>query len=151
MNLDVQEMGPIDYMVFEFPGARFSGKGLPLLIDLVDRRIVRILDMLFVRKLPDGSVMRIELADRTDEDKEQLALFEGATSGLLDQGDIDAATEVIEPGSAAGLIVFENRWAAPLATQLRRDGARMVASGRIPTQSILAALDALEGAYREAG
>lgn len=151
MSLDIEEMGPIDYMVFEFPGGRFSGKGLPLLIDLVDRRIVRILDMLFVRKLEDGSVTRIELTERSGPGREELALFEGATSGLLDQGDVDAAAAVIEPGSAAGVIVFENRWAAPLATQLRRDGAQLVASGRIPTQQIVAALDALESAYRATG
>ena len=150
MSLDIREMGPIDYMVVEFPGGRFTGKGLPLLVDLVDRRIVRILDLLFVRKLADGSVTRIELAGRTGPDGEELALFEGATSGLLDQGDVDAAAGAIEPGSAAGIVIYENSWAAPLATELRRGGAQLVAGGRIPTQAIVAALDALEAAQQSA-
>jgi hypothetical protein len=142
MSTDLNEMGPVDYMVVEFPGGRMSGDGLPLLVDLVDRKIIRILDLVFIRKMPDGSVVKMDLS-RTDGNKE-LNVFEGASSGLLDQDDIEAAAAVIEPGSAAGMIVYENRWAAPLATALRRGGAMLVANGRIPVQAILAALDAAE-------
>ena len=143
MSSELDEMGPIDYLVIEFPGSRMSGEGLPLLIDLVDRGLIRILDLVFIRKLPDGALMRVELTG-------DLAAFEGASSGLLDQGDIDAAASAIEPGSTAGLMIYENRWAAPLATALRRGGAQMVAGGRIPVQAILAALDASEVASRRA-
>ncbi|HYW25754.1 MAG TPA: DUF6325 family protein [Terriglobales bacterium] len=137
-------MGPIDYLVVEFPGSRMSGEGLPLLVDLVDRGIIRILDLVFIRKLPDGTAMRVELASLGTNGQSDLSVFEGASSGILDQGDIDAAAEAIQPGSTAGLLVYENRWAAPLATALRRGGAQLVAGGRIPVQALLAALDAAE-------
>jgi hypothetical protein len=146
MRSDIEEMGPIDYLVIEFPHGRLSGEGLPLLVDLADRGIVRIFDLLFVRKMPNGSVVRIDLTGLSGEDVTQLAVFDGASSGLLDQKDIDAAADVIEPGSIAGMIVYENRWAAPLATALRRGGAQLVAGGRIPVQALLASLEAAEGA-----
>jgi len=144
MISDVQEMGPIDYFVIEFPGSRMSGEGLPLLVDLVDRGTIRILDLVFIRKLPDGSVMRLELKDSGDDGGPDLSAFEGASSGLLDEDDIDAAADAIAPNSTAGMIVYENRWAAPLATALRRGGAQLIAGERIPVQAILAALDAAE-------
>jgi hypothetical protein len=146
MRSDIDEMGPIDYLVIEFPHGRMSGEGLPLLVDLAARGIVRIFDLLFIRKLPNGSIVRIDLTGLSGEDVMQLAVFDGASSGLLDQKDIDAAAHVIEPGSIAGLIVYENRWAAPLATALRRGGAELVAGGRIPVQALLASLEAAEGA-----
>lgn len=140
MNRVLEEMGPVDYMVVEFPGGRMSGEGLPLLVDLVDRGIIRIIDLVFLRKMPNGSIVRIELSSLGDG----LDVFEGASSGLLDQEDLEAAGAAIETGSTAGIIVFENRWAAPLAVALRRGGAIMVANGRIPIQSVLGALDAAE-------
>ena len=146
MAVDMREMGPVDYMVVEFPGGRMSGEGLPLLVDLVDRGIVRILDLVFIRKLPDGSFVRMELTDRGSVDSEALNVFEGASSGIVGDDDLRAVANVVEPGSTAGMIVFENRWAAPLATSLRRGGAMLVANGRIPVQSIVAALDAAEAA-----
>lgn len=144
MSSDVQELGPIDYFVIEFPGSRMSGEGLPLLVDLVDRGTIRILDLVFIRKLPDGDVIRLELKNPAEPGEPDLALFQGASSGILDQDDIDAAADAIAPGSTAGLIVYENRWAAPLATALRRGGAQLIAGERIPVQAILAALDAAE-------
>ncbi|HEY7200302.1 MAG TPA: DUF6325 family protein [Candidatus Dormibacteraeota bacterium] len=147
MSTDLQEMGPIDYLIIEFPGSRMSGEGLPLLVDLVDRGIIRIMDLVFIRKLPEGRVIRVELAGtRMDGGDADLSMFEGASSGLLDQQDVDAAAEAIQPGSTAGLIIYENRWAAPLATALRRGGAQLVAGGRVPVQALLAALDAAEAA-----
>ena len=150
MTSDIEEMGPIDYLIVEFPGSRIGGEGLPLLVDLVDRGIIRILDLVFIRKLPDGAVMRMELTGGRTDGQPDLSMFEGASSGLLDQGDIDAAAEAIRPDSTAGLLVYENRWAAPLATALRRGGAQLVGGGRIPVQAILAALDAAEAAPQQA-
>jgi hypothetical protein len=150
MTSDIEEMGPIDYLIVEFPGSRMSGEGLPLLIDLVDRGIIRILDLVFIRKLPDGAVMRMELTGGRTSGLPDLSMFEGASSGLLDQGDIDAAAEAIRPDSTAGLLVYENRWAAPLATALRRGGAQLVGGGRIPVQAILAALNAADAAPQRA-
>jgi Family of unknown function (DUF6325) len=144
MSSDLEEMGPIDYLVIEFPGSRMSGEGLPLLVDLADRGIIRILDLVFIRKLPDGTVVRLELSGGQAGGGAELSVFAGASSGLLDPGDIDAVAEVILPGSTAGVLVYENRWAAPLATALRRGGAQLLAGGRIPVQALLAALDAAE-------
>jgi len=141
---DLEDMGPIDYLVVEFPGSRMTGEGLPLLVDLVDRGIIRILDLVFIKKELDGSVRGLALADLDNDGQLDLAVFEGASSGLLDQGDLDEAGGVLEPGSSAGLLVYENRWAAPFAKALRRGGAQVVANGRIPVQALLAALDATE-------
>jgi Family of unknown function (DUF6325) len=141
---DLEDIGPIDYLVVEFPGSRMTGEGLPLLVDLVDRGIIRILDLVFVKKELDGSVRGLAIADLDHDGKLDLAVFEGASSGLLDQEDLDEAGGVLEPGSSAGLLVYENRWAAPLARELRRGGGQLVASGRIPVQAVLAALDATE-------
>jgi hypothetical protein len=139
-------MGPVDYMVVEFPGGRMNGEGLPLLVDLVDRGIVRILDLVFIKKLPEGSFLRLDVSERGSKDSEVLNVFEGASSGIVDDDDLRAVADVVETGSTAGMIVYENRWAAPLATALRRGGAMLVANGRIPVQSLVAALDAAEAA-----
>ncbi|MEV0179869.1 DUF6325 family protein [Streptomyces sp. NPDC050625] len=140
---DVEEMGPVDYLVIEFPGNRMTGEAFPLLVDLVERGIVRILDLTFVRKEGDGSVTGLELQDLGDE--VDLSVFAGASSGLLDQGDIEEAGNALEPGNSAAVLVYENVWAAPLARALRRSGAQLVAGGRIPVQALLASLDAVEG------
>jgi hypothetical protein len=146
---DLEEMGPVDYLVIEFPGSRMTGEGLPLLVDLVDRGIVRLLDLTFVKKELDGSVRGITIADLDEDGKLDLAVFEGVSSGLLGQDDIDEASGALEPGSSAALLIYENTWAAPLATALRRGGAQLVAGGRIPVQAILAALDAAEQDERD--
>jgi len=146
LSIDMREMGPVDYMVVEFPGGRMNGEGLPLLVDLVDRGIVRILDLVFIKKLPEGSFLRLDVSERGSKDSDVLNVFEGASSGILDDDDLRAVADVVETGSTAGMIVYENRWAAPLATALRRGGAMLVANGRIPVQSLVAALDAAEAA-----
>jgi len=143
---DLEEMGPVDYLVIEFPGSRMTGEGLPLLVDLVDRGIIRLLDLTFVMKDLDGSVRGVTIADLDEDGKLDLAVFEGVSSGLIGQDDIDEASGALEPGSSAALLIYENTWAAPLATALRRGGAQLVAGGRIPVQAILAALDATEPA-----
>ncbi|MEU9264757.1 DUF6325 family protein [Streptomyces sp. NPDC054950] len=134
-------MGPIDYVVVEFPGNRMTGEGFPLLVDLVDRGLIRILDLLFVRKEEDGSVVGLEIADLTGDGVLDLAVFEGASSGLLGQDDIEEAGGALGAGNSAAILVYENLWAAPFATALRRGGAQLVASGRIPVPAVLAALD----------
>ncbi|WP_329304317.1 DUF6325 family protein [Streptomyces sp. NBC_00659] len=134
-------MGPIDYIVVEFPGNRMTGEGLPILVDLVDRGLIRILDLLFVRKDADGSVAGMEVADFDGDGALDLAVFEGVSSGLLGEDDIEEAGKALEPGNSAGILVYENVWAAPFATALRRGGAQMVASGRIPVPAVLAALE----------
>lgn len=143
MTDDLRETGPIDYLVVEFPGNRMTGEGLPLLIDLEDSGIIRILDLVFVRKDLDGSVVGLSMQDLGDDGRD-LTVFEGASSGLLDDNDIAEAASAVEPGCSAGVLVYENCWAAPFAAALRRGGAQMVASGRIPINAILAALDADE-------
>jgi hypothetical protein len=144
MTDELDTMGPIDYLVVEFPGSHLSGEGLPLLVDLVDRDIIRILDLMFVRKELDGSVSGMAIADFDSDGKLDLAVFEGASAGLLDADDIEHAGTVLTPGNSAALLVYENVWAAPLAVALRRSGAQLVAGGRIPVQAVLAALDAAE-------
>jgi hypothetical protein len=140
---DLNEMGPIDYILVEWPGRQPNGEAAPHLIDLVDRGLIRILDLTFITKDEDGTVRGLELADVGGEVAE-LSVFEGASSGLLSGEDVDEAGGALEPGTSAALLVFENTWAAPFATAVRRSGGQLVASGRIPVQSILAALDAAE-------
>jgi hypothetical protein len=141
---DLDQMGPIDYLVLEFPGNRMTGEAFPLLVDLVDRGIVRILDLVFVRKDIDGSVVGLELTDLNGDGELDLSVFEGVSSGLVGEDDIQEAGNVLEPGSSAGILVYENLWAAPFASAIRRSGGQLVASGRIPVQALLAALDADE-------
>ncbi|MFJ1567136.1 DUF6325 family protein [Streptomyces erythrochromogenes] len=143
MSDDIEMMGPVDYLVVEFPGNRMTGEGFPLLVDLVDRGIIRILDLVFVRKDADGSVIALELKDVGGGEMD-LSVFEGAASGLLGQDDIDEAGAALEAGNSAGILVYENVWAAPFARALRRGGAQLVASGRLPVQALLASLDAME-------
>lgn len=148
---ELNTMGPIDYVVVEFPGSRMTGEAMPLLVDLVDRGIIRILDLVFVKKGLDGSVRGMVVADLDGDERLDLAVFEGASSGLLDEEDIAETGAVLEPGSSAGILVYENVWAAPFATALRRAGGQLVASGRIPVQSVLAALEAAEAAESTEG
>jgi Family of unknown function (DUF6325) len=140
----LEEMGPIDYVVLEWRGEQpATGEVQPLLLDLVDRGIIRILDIGFVAKDEDGSVSGIELGD-LKQVAAAFAEFEGASSGLLGFDDLQEAANALEPGTSAAVIVWENRWAGPVAAALRRSGGQLVASGRIPVQAVLAALDAVE-------
>ncbi len=146
MTDDLDEMGPIDYIVVEFPGSKMNGEAFPHLIDLVDRGIVRILDLVFVTKELDGSVKGIAIADFDDDGELDLAVFEGASSGLISDDDIQEAGGILEPGSSAGILVYENVWAGPFAAAVRRGGGQLGASGRIPIQAMLAALEAADAA-----
>ena len=137
-----EEMGPVDYVVIEWPKQQPTGEAAPLILDLVDKGIIRILDVAFLAKDTDGTVATLELGSINGGS--DFADFEGASSGLLGEDDLEDAASVLEPGTSAAVIVWENRWLAPVAVTLRRSGAQLVASGRIPIQAILASLDAVE-------
>lgn len=139
---DLDTMGPIDYLILEFPAQRITGEAFRLLLDLVDRQVIRILDLLFVQKELDGSVSGLELADVDGDGELDLTVFEGISSGLLGEDDLAEAGSALEPGCTAAVLVYENTWAAPLARTLRRKGAQLVAGGRIPVQALLASLEA---------
>jgi hypothetical protein len=147
MTEDDIELGPIDYLVVEWPADRQpTGEAFPLLVDLVDRGLIRVLDLAFVHKEMDGSMVGINIGDLDLDGNPEIALFEGASSGLLGGDDYDEAGSAIEPGCSAAILLFENTWAAPFASALRRGGAQLVANGRIPVNAIIAALDELESA-----
>lgn len=141
MTAQLDEMGPIDYLCIEFPAGSLTGEAMPRLVDLVDRQIIRIIDLQFVRRGRDGSVV---VVDSGELDRAGLGVFRGVASDILGDDDRAEAGEVLQPGSTAAILVYENLWAAPLARALRREGAQLVASGRIPVQALLAALDATE-------
>ncbi|HEY0815487.1 MAG TPA: DUF6325 family protein [Pseudonocardia sp.] len=141
---DEQEMGPVDYLVVEFPDGRRTGDALPRIVDLVDRGLIRILDLVFLRKQADGSVVGVQIADLDGDGDLDIRVLEGATSGLVGSEDMDDAASVIAPGSAAAVVVYENLWAIPFATALRRVGAEWVAGGRVPVAALVDSLDAAE-------
>lgn len=134
------EIGPIDYLVIEMPEENIDGSGLAALVDLVDRGLIRVLDLAFVRKGDDGSVAVLDLSalGATFE------VFEGASSGMLGEDDVHEAAGALQSGTVGAVLVFENVWAAPFVTALRRNGAELVASGRIPADVVEAALVAAE-------
>ncbi len=142
---ELEEMGPIDYIVVEWPGRQPTGEAVPHLVDLVERGIIRILDLAFIAKAEDGSVAGLEISELGDQ-VEELKVFEGASSGLLSDEDTAEAAAALEPGTSAAVLVYENRWAGPFAAAVRRSGGQLVASGRIPVQAVLAALEAAEEA-----
>jgi hypothetical protein len=142
MANDAEPIGPISYLIVEFPGNKMTGEGLPALIDLVDRGLIRILDLQFVTRDADGTISGIELSDFGGE--VDLTMFEGVSSGLMDQSDFDDASAAIEPGSSAAILIFENRWAANFVQTLRNSDAQLVAAGYIPLATIAESLDALE-------
>lgn len=139
---EIEELGPVDWVVIEFPGSRFNGEIAPALTDLVDRDIVRVLDLLILKKDEDGSLEVFELSDLDEDEIGDLIVHEAELAMLLSKDDVDAIAAAIEPGSAAAVLVWENKWAAPFGSACRRAGGQLVASGRIPTQALLAAVEA---------
>jgi hypothetical protein len=138
------DVGPIDYLALEFPTAKLQGEGLAILLDLVDRGIIRILDMRFALKEDDGSFTAMAITDLDGDGSLDLAVFEGVESGLLDDDDLSKAVGLIEPGHGVGLLLYENTWAGPFVSAMRRAGAEVIAGGRIPADEVISALDALE-------
>jgi hypothetical protein len=141
------ELGPIDIVVIAYPaGAPMTGEAAPLLVDLVERGIIRVLDAMFVMKNEDGTFSGFDATDLDDKGVGDFTVFEGASSGLLGEDDAAKTADVIEPGSAAVMLVYENRWAAPFVAAVRRNGGVPVAFERIPAQDLIDALDAAEAA-----
>jgi len=138
------DVGPIDYFAIEFPTRNLQGEGMAVLVDLVDRGIIRILDARFAVKDEDGSFTAVAITDLDGDGTLDLAVFEGVESGLLDDDDLTDAVSLIEPGHGVALLVYENTWAGPFVSALRHIGADVIASGRIPADEVIAALDALE-------
>jgi Family of unknown function (DUF6325) len=137
-------LGPIDYLAVEWPGGHVTGEGFGLLLDLVERGIIRVLDLEFIAKAPDGTVRKVALGEVEHGGDVDVTMWEGASSGLLDQADVDEVAAAIEPDSLAGILVYENVWAVPTWTALDRSSARLVGAGRIVADDLLAALDATE-------
>jgi Family of unknown function (DUF6325) len=139
---DLDELGPVDWIVVEFPGSRFNGKIAPALSDLVERDLIRILDLLVLKKNSDGSIEAFELSDLDESELGGLRSYEGQLAMLLSEDDVNAVAAAIEPASSAAVLVWENTWAAPFASAVRHSGGQLVASGRIPIQAMLAAIEA---------
>ena len=140
-----EELGPIDIVVIAYPAdAPMTGEAVPIMLDLVERGIIRVLDVLFVMQNADGTFSGFEATDLDAKGVGDLKEFEGASSGLLGDDDVATASEALEPGSAAVMIVYENRWAAPFAAAVRRNGGVVVDNQRIPAQDVMDALDAVE-------
>ena len=135
-------LGPISYLIVEFPGNKMTGEGLQALVDLTDRGLIRILDLVFVKRELDGTVEAIEITDLDHDGELDLVVFDGASSGLLDESDLSDAESAIEPGSSAAIMIFENTWAAAFTMAMRGSGAELVAAGYIPQDALLASLDA---------
>jgi hypothetical protein len=139
-------LGPIDILVVAYPAdAPMTGDAMPVFLDLVDRGVIRVLDALFVVKQADGTISGFEARDLDDRHVGDLVAFDGASSGLLGDEDAATAAAAIKPGSAAVVVLYENRWAAPLMEAVHRNGGVVVENQRIPTEALLAALDATEG------
>ena len=142
-----EELGPIDIVVIAYPAdAPMSGEAIPIVMDLVERGIIRVLDVLVVMQNEDGTFSGFEASDLDADSIGDLKVFEGASTGLLGEDDVATASEALEPGSAAVMIVYENRWAAPFAAAVRRNGGVVVDNQRIPVQDLMEALDAADAA-----
>jgi hypothetical protein len=149
-SMSEMAVGPIDYLAIELPAARMKGEGLAALVDLVDRGIIRVLDLRAVTREADGTFTAVAITDLDHDGTLDLAIFEGVESGLLDDDDLRQAAELIEPGKVVALLLYENTWAAPFVVAMRRAGAELIASGRIPADEVEAMLDALEAEEAEA-
>src|ERR1700741_4553439 len=145
MEDNEREPGPIDVIVVGYPkGAPMTGEAVPILLDLVDRGIIRVLDALFVQKQADGTFSGFDLADLDEDTAGDLTVFAGATTGLLDDDDVALAAGEIEPGTAAVMIVYENRWRGPFIAAVRRNGGVLIANQRIGVQELIDAMGATE-------
>jgi hypothetical protein len=144
-TVESEHLGPVDVVVIAYPpDAPMTGEAAPLLIELVERGIIRVFDAMFVTKGTDGSVVGFEAKDLDERGVGGFKLFEGASSGLLGDDDIAAAAEVLDPGMSAAVIVYENRWAVPFIDAVHRNGGVVIDSQRIPAQDLIDIVDAME-------
>lgn len=140
---DSDVLGPIGYLIVEYPGNdKMTGNAFRALLDLVDRGLIRVLDLRFVMRAADGSLAAMELSDIDADGQFDFAVFAGASAGLLDDSDLQEAASAIAPNSAAAIMVYENHWAGPFVQALREAGANLVSAGFIPQDALMAALDA---------
>ncbi len=147
MNNEELELGPVDVVVIGYPpDAPRTGEAIPLFVDLVDRGTIRVLDVLMVQKDSEGNISGLEIADLDGDGVDDLLVFAGARTGMLGEEDASTAGEALQPGEAALMICFENTWAAPFASAVRRNGGRVLAFERVAAQDVLDTLDALDGA-----
>ena len=147
MEAHEAEFGPVDIAVIGYSAdAPMTGEAIPLLLDLVDRGIIRVLDVMFVTKNEDGTFSGFDARDLSGKGVGDFAVFQGASSGLLGDEDVNQAADAIEPGSAAVVLVYENSWAGPFIAAVRRNGGVPLAFERIPAQDLIDALDAAEAA-----
>ena len=135
--------GPIDFLLLEFPRDRLTGEAGAALMDLVERGVIRLYDLMVISKDDDGRVEVLELTDPTSKSG-GFAYFSGARSGLLSNDDVAEAAGAMQPGTVAALIIYENTWAAPFVAAARNSGGDVIASVRIPATEVMAALEDLE-------
>ena len=139
----LDELGPVDWIVVEFPGPNFgNGQIAPFLDDLVKRELVRVLDMVFLRKTEDGALETAEISDLEEGQLGEVRMAEAELAMVLSEQDVMDLAATIEPGHSAAVLVWENVWAAPFGSAIRKAGGQLVASGRIPTQAVIAAFEA---------
>src|SRR6478609_7246395 len=134
----VDELGPVDYLVVEFPaGAQnFTGEMAAELVRLSEAGTIRVLDLLILQKAADGSIDAYEIDEAEAEAVDEIRALETHVSEILAADDVEHLAAAMEPGSAAGVLVWENTWAAPFASAARRSGGQLIANGRIPIQAI---------------
>jgi hypothetical protein len=145
----LDELGPIDYLVVEFPAgaSNFTGEMARELVKLVDAGTIRVVDILILQKDADGSVEAMELSDIGELG--ELQAIEAQLAELLAEEDVLNLAACMEPGSVAGVLIWENLWAAPFASAARRSGGQLIANGRIPIQAIIASIEADEALAAE--
>jgi hypothetical protein len=141
---DGDELGPVDFLAIEFPGGRLTAPGFEKLLGLADQGIVDILDMEFIAKDADGTSKKVDVWEFAVPAGVDLAVWAGASSGLLDDSDVAEISAAMQPGSVAVVVIYENRWVLGLVDAWRRDGARLIADGGLSADDIIAALDAAE-------
>jgi hypothetical protein len=146
MSDDIESLGPIDYLVVEFPGDRFTGKAFPLLVDLVSRGIIRVYDVVFFSKGEDGAVVRVQPSDVPVQGDHDMSALDGMSSGLISDDDVREAAAATLPGTIGAILIYENSWAGPFGRAVREAGGQLVATDRIPVQAVLAVLDELDAA-----
>jgi hypothetical protein len=138
----LDELGPVDYLVVEFPAgaSNFTGEMAAELVRLVNSGIIRVIDVLILTKDEDGAIDAMELSDVAELG--ELQAVEAQLAELLAAEDVEHLAAAMEPGSTAGVLIWENLWAAPFASAARRSGGQLIANGRIPIQAIIAAIEA---------